>query len=326
MNFLELKQRLARRRGASDSTLIAATATRYADSLNATHRAMLRQHGMDRLRQAVTTLASVTDTQQYALPVQGVARINRIFEGTNDRKLEYRPLAWLRVSDPDPVSGSPYIWIPAGYQDVHTQPANASEVFVKSTASGSTQTAYIEGMTSGGYQRSASALLNGTTAVSLDSAITDWVLITKFYLSAAGAGTVTLHEDSGSGTELSKLAIGDTRAQFTSVFLYPTPSSAITYSVDFTRSIPEMSNDTDEPLIPEDFHDVLIDGAELQELRKSDDPSRWELVNRAYKEGVRELRTFVTAHPDWKPRWGLPVDGFSRLGGHYPADQWGSRF
>ena len=51
-----------------------------------------------------------------------------------------------------------------------------------------------------------------------------------------------------------------------------------------------MSNDTDEPLLPEDFHDVLVDGAELRELTKQDDPNRWVLLQQRYNDGVRDLR------------------------------------
>lgn len=327
MTFLQLKQRLARRRGAVDGTLVTATATRYADALNESQRTILRQPGMDALRQTTLTFASVASTQQYALPVQGVARVDRVFETTNDRFLEYRPMSWLRTVDPDPSTGTPYLWIPAGYQEVHTQPSDASEVFVKSTAAGdTTQTAYVEGMTSGGYTRTASVTLTGTTAVTLSATITDFVRITKFYLSAVGAGVVTLHEDSGSGTELAKLAIGDTRAQYYSLYLYPTPSAAITYTCDVTRSIPEMSNDTDEPLIPEDFHDVLLDAAELRELRKSDDPQRWQMVSASYQEGLRHLRSWMKNHPSYAPVWGSVTPGFSRLGAWFPTDQAGPRF
>lgn len=336
MTFLQLQQRLARRRGATSSTLVSATATRYQEALNETHRAILRAPGFEQLRRATVTFASVADTQQYALPMDGIARVERIFETTNDRSLQYHDIGWLRANDPDPVSGTAWAWIPAGFQEVHTQPADASEVFVKSTsasdattttASSSTDvTAYVEGIITGGYARTANVAMTGASAVSLSSAITNFIRITKFYLSTAASGTVTLHEDSGSGTELSKIAVGDSRAQFYSVFLYPTPSSVITYTADILRTVLDMSNDTDEPLLPEDFHDVLVDGAELRELTKQDDPHRWTLLQQRYRDGVRDLRSFVINHPDWSPQWGGGMAGISRLGSEFPVDQVGSRF
>jgi hypothetical protein len=321
MNFLQLQQRLARRRGAADGTLVTATATRYKDALNEVHRALLRQPGMEPLRYALMTVASVAGQQAYAVPAQGVARINRIWETTNDRKLEYRTLDWLRRVDPNPQQGTPWAWIPTGYVEVHTQPSNASEIFVKSSAAGdTTQTAYIEGFITGGYYRTASVTLTGTTAVSLSAAITSFIQITKFYLSAAAAGTVTLHEDSGAGTELARIAIGDVRAQFYAFLLYDTPSAVVTYSLDVLRAIPDMSNDTDEPLIPEDFHDLLIDKAERKELRKQDDPNRMVMLDRDIAAAESELRSFITNHPDWRPQFGGPTEERSRLGGWFPAD------
>jgi len=336
MTFLQLQQRLARRRGATSSTLVSATATRYQESLNETHRAILRQPGFEQLRRATLTFASVANTQQYALPMDGIARIEHVFETTNDRALKFHTTGWLRENDPDPQSGTAWAWVPAGFQEVHTQPADASEVFVKSTsASDATTTtafastdvtAYVEGIITGGYYRTASVAMTGASAVSLSSAITNFITITKFYLSTGASGTVTLHEDSGSGTELSKIAVGDSRAQFYSIFLYPTPSAVVTYTADILRTVPDMSNETDEPLLPEDFHDLLIDGAELRELTKQDDPSRWTLLQQRYRQGIRDLRSFVVNHPDWSPQWGGGTSGLSRLGSDYPVDQVGSRF
>lgn len=322
MNFLNLKTRLAIRRGANASTLVTETGTRYGNALNEVHRQLLRRHGYESLRHATVTFASVASQQRYGLPAQGIARINWITETTNDRKLQYRTPEWFDSVVPDPTEGTPWAWIPRGMIEVHTQPSDASEVFVKSTAAGdTTQTAYVEGIITGGYYRTASVQLTGATAVSLSASITNFIQITKFYLSAVGAGIVTLHEDSGSGTELSRIAIGDVYGKFHQFQLFHTPSAVVTYYADVLRSIPDMVNDTDEPLIPEDFHDLMIDKAERKELRKQDDPNRMRLLDADILKGERELDTFVINHPDWKPRWddGMGT-GLSRLGAYFPAD------
>ena len=321
MNFLNLKTRLAIRRGAVSGTLQSDTNTRYGHAVNEVHRQLLRMTGMESLRHGVITFASVASTPQYALPVQGIARVNRIFETTNDRKLEYKTLGWLREHLPDPQTTTPWAWCPVGYEDVHTQPSDASEIFVKSTSgSDTTQTCYIEGYITGGYYRTASVTLTGTTAVTLSASITNFIRITKCYLSAVGVGIVTLHEDSGAGTELSRLAIGDVRAQFSSLLLIGTPSAAITYTCDVLRSIPDMTNDTDEPLIPEDFHDLILDKAERKELRKADDPNRIRVLDADILKGERELKSYVINHPDYRPRWddAMPPQ-VSTLGPYYPA-------
>jgi hypothetical protein len=319
MNLLQLQQRLARRRGANASSLNTATADRYKDSLNEAHKSLLRKPGRESLRYGVVTFASVADQRQYALPAQGVARINRIMETTNDRKLDYQTPAWLDTVAPHPQAGTPWAWIPRGLTEVHTQPSDASAVFVDSTAAGDTGTAYVEGITQGGYYQSKSVVMTGLTAVNVSAAVSDWIVITKFYLSVPAVGIVTLHEDASGGTELSRIAIGDVRAQFQQFQLYNTPSGVITYYADVLRAVPDMTNNTDEPLLPDDFHDLLLDKAELKELRKQDDPNRFVLLTADVKRAEAELDSFITSHPDWRPTWGGPAVEFSSLGPWYPA-------
>lgn len=321
MNFLQLQQRLARRRGAKSDTLNSNQATNYKEALNEVHRQLLRKPGMESLRYGVVTVASVASQKLYSLPTQGVARINRLTEATNDRKLVYRTPDWLDTVAPDPVTGTPAFWIPRGMTEVHTQPSDASAVYVDSTAAGDTGTAYVEGITTGGYYQSKSVTMTGTTAVNISAAVSDWIHITKFYLSTAAVGIVTLHEDASGGTELAKIAIGDVRAQYLTFQLFPTPAAVVTYTADILRQIPDMANDTDEPLIPDDFHDLLLDKAERKELRKQEDATRMRTLDGDIRRGEDELMTFVTNHPDWKPQWrGSEAVEISTLGAWYPAD------
>lgn len=325
MNLQDLERITYRRLGKPNPTSPdSEVQTRIRQFLNERHRRLLRM--FPQLRDDVLTFASVSGTPRYALPEQGVARVNRIWETTNDRTLEMWSLSRLRAEDPDPQSSTPWAWVPLSYTQVHTQPSDASEVFAKSTsASDTTQTIYVEGIITGGYRRTASVTLTGATAVTLASAITNFIQIDKCYLSAAAVGIVTLHEDSGSGTELSRIAIGDTYAKFLSFLLYPTPSGAVTYTCDITRAVGDMSNATDEPLLPVDFHDLLAVGARLDEYEKADD-SRRKIAEVEWDEGVKELTSWIVAHPDYSPSLGGGSPGISRLGAWYPADQSGARF
>jgi hypothetical protein len=319
MNFLELQERLAVRRGAR-VPLNSETALRFKSSLNEVHRRLLRKPGREALRYGVVPFTSVADQKLYALPAQGVARINRITEATNDRRLAYQTPDWLDAVAPDPTTGTPWAWIPQGLTEVHTQPSDASSVYVVSTSGSDTGTCHVEGITEGGYYQRTSVTMTGVTAVNLAAAVNDFIQITKFYLSSSAVGTVTLHEDSGVGTELSRIAAGDVRAQFHLFQLYLTPAADITYFANVLRSVPDMRQDTDEPLLPEDFHDLLIDMAEQKELRKADDPNRWGMLSRDIAEAESELNTFLTAHPDWRPTFGGHEAQFSSLGAWFPAD------
>jgi hypothetical protein len=59
-------------------------------------------------------------------------------------------------------------------------------------------------------------------------------------------------------------------------------------------------------------------------MRKADDPQRWKLVMANYAQGLNDLKTFLRAHPDYKPSLGRdPVlVGTSTLGAYFPADTW----
>lgn len=221
MTFLTQKQRLARRRGARSDYFNPETAARYADDLNEAYRFLLRKPWAARLRDTTTTKASVAGTQSYS--VTSCARINRIWETTNDIKLAQRSLAWLREQDPDPQQATPVAWIP-----------------------------------------------------------TDVTKTTQTFL------------------------------------LWPTPSSVITYTLDITSPITEMSADADVPLLPDDFHDLLIDLAELKELRKADDPNRYAMLTATVTQGEADLRAWVVAHPDYQP-FQQTIVAPSRLGAWFPA-------
>jgi hypothetical protein len=285
--------------------------------INERHRRILRDY--PQLRDDVIAFDTVASQPQYSIPEQGIARINRIFETTNDRLLEQRSLLWLRSVDPDPQESTPYVWVPNGYMQVHTQPDDASEVFVVSTSASDVNRCYIEGMVTGGDRRIAEVTMTGVTAVSLDATIATWTQIDKFYLSEAAVGSVTLHADSGAGDELSQIAIGDTSAKFISFTLYPTPSDVITYTADIMRGIGDMSNPLDEPLLPADFHDLLAIGARLDEYEHTDD-NRRRLAEVEWDEGLKALTSWIVATPSTR----IDLNGIieprpSRLGPWYPS-------
>lgn len=266
------------------------------------------------------TVTSVSGTSVYALP-PGIPRIENLREATNRRTLEMRSREWYHAQEPDPstMTGTPSVWVPLGFSAVAVQPSNASAVFVKSTAAGdTTQVCYVEGIRTGGYPASLSVTLTGTTAVTLSATITDLVEVTKFYLSAVGVGTITLHEDSGVGTELARIPIGQTFARYQQIALWPTPASAIDYSIDAERDTPDMSNTTDEPLFPSRFHRLLVDYALWKEHEKTDD-TRAVAAERRWRNGVSQFRYFVTCPPDALPVMGSQDrPGGSRLGAWYP--------
>lgn len=300
--------------------------TRIKRYVNEAQRAILREPGLQRLVDSDTplTIASVASTARYVLP-ESVARIHSVTERTNDRKLEALSLEAYRGQEPDPTatSGTPSHYVPIGRVAVATQPSDASSLFVKSTAAGdTTQTAYVQGLITGGYRRTASVTLTGTTAVTLAAAITTFIEVEDFYLSAAAAGTVTLHEDSGAGTELARVTIGQVRPRYYGLYLWPTPAGAVSYLVDYRQEITDLVNDTDEPQIPLDFHPMLMAYARMREYEKTDD-SRYTSARDEFALGLSRLRYQTQWTADELPVMGRAGRlGRSRLGGYFPADHW----
>lgn len=318
MTLRDLERSVYRRLNKNASVANAETQQRIRGFINERQRDILVDY--PQLRDTTLSFDSVASTQAYALPEQGIARINRIWETTNDQFLEQQSMTWFRRAVPDPQTGTPWAWVPDSGVQVHTQPSNASEVFVDSTSASDVNRCFVEGLITGGHRRTVEVTMTGVTAVSIATSITSWIQIDKFYLSEAAVGTVTLHEDASGGTELSRIAIGDTYAKYLSFLLYPTPSAVVAYTADVSRGIFDMVNPLDEPLLPQDFHLMLAVGARLDEYEHTDDGRR-RIAEVEWDRWTKKLTSWIVAHPS--VRIDLNAEGggsgASRLGGMFPA-------
>lgn len=262
----------------------------------------------------------MASTPTYALP-QGVARLKSLYETTNDTVLAPRSLDWYRRAYPDTaaVTGTPDNYVDLGYLGIAVQPSDASSIFVDSTSASDTNTAYLEGYRTGGYFVSKSVSMTGTTAVNISAAISDWVFLTKFYLSAAAVGEVTLHEDASGGTELARIPLGQTHARYRRIALAPTPASVISYTCDFEWDAQNMANANDEPLLPPRFHRLIGLGARMKEYEKKDD-ERWAATRVEFNRGIGDLIYFVASQAVGEPVMGrTQVRRPSQLGAWYPS-------
>lgn len=295
------------------------TATRIKRFVNQRHRTLLSLPGVDQLRDSTSSFASVAATARVALP-QALTRIKTMFETTNNRRLWEKNLDWLRASDPQQTAGTPMFYVPRGYESVAVQPSNASQIWVKSTSASDTAIAYIQGIRTGGILGSAQVTMTGATAVQVGT-FSDWIEITKFYVERSAVGAISLYEDSGVGTELAQVSIGRTRPYYFVILLWPTPSAVQTYYFDFTREILDLVNDTDEPYLPTDFHDLLSIGGRRDEYERMDD-SRIGAAKQEYREKYESFQYFIHGRASERliPRSQSGRTGISDLGGWYPAD------
>jgi hypothetical protein len=188
-----------------------------------------------------------------------------------------------------------------------------------STSAGDTApTVQVEAIRAGGYVDFPSATtLTGTSRVQIGSQ-TDYVEVIKFELSAACQGQIVLYDAVTSGNELARIGVGFTYSRYLGLTLFPQPSSAIPYSVDYTRNIPDLASPSDEPLLPPDFHWIVVRGSLAREYDFQKD-QRYSTTQEEYKAGVLELRNFVQTDGSDLISLRLPRPRFSQLGPNFPA-------
>lgn len=318
MTFNQIELDVFRRLNYADSPA-SAVKTRIDGFINQRHRRILSMPGLSRLRDDTLPLTTIANTATYAMG-PAVSRIKAIFDAaTNQTRLTERTLSWVRTVDPGSNPGTPEAWIPLSLRQVQTQPSAATGLWAVSTSASDTQNVFIETVRTGGYPHQSSATaLTGTTRVQIGT-LTDHIEIDKFYVSAAAAGAISLYDAAAQGNELARIPIGGTYGRYLTIRLWPTPSSAWTFSVDYTRELYDMVNATDEPLLPPDFHYLLAVGARIDEYEKLDD-DRAVKAQGEWDRGIARLQNYVLNSPDYiiVPGGASQVKE-SNLGSWYPA-------
>lgn len=305
----------------------AATTIRLTQSLNDVQREILTMPGLRRLRDDVLPITAKANVARAGLPTM-VGRIQGITDRGNNRKLWQVTLDELRLRDPAQknVSSAPERYAVVGYMDVILQPATTGLWAVSSAAGDTTQTVYVETITTGGYPYLGTIALNGSTRVQMTtpSTRTDHIEVTRLYLSATAVGYVSLYDAATVGNELARIEPGRTFARYLTVEWHPIQSADVTLYADFTRVITNLVNGTDEPLLPEDFHPTVVDGARQLECLFSSD-ARVGPVSAMYEKRKRELMDWVMNNADRITSMRKVIRGRSSLTGMgtgYPADGW----
>lgn len=321
MTFLSICQGVYRKVGFRDAPESDVQA-RVKQTVNIWHRRLISRPGFQVLRNAPPiTFATVANQANYAMP-QALARINNIVDRTTPITFERRSLEWQRDRDPQMTTISqPWTWAEIGWRQVAADPVTTGVWVASSAAGDTTQTAYIEGVRANSTRSGPiSVTLTGTTRVQLGT-FTDYTELDKAFISAASVGTVTFYDAAVSGNALATISIGKTSAKHLWITLWPVPAGVITNYVDYERQIEDMVQDSDEPLLPEDFQNLLIDAGAMEEwLRKND--SRGKDEKSLLDEQIRKLQHFVLNPPQYQPVIARQSRGRASLGGQYPADRW----
>lgn len=326
MNLTTIQKRIYRRCGLAD-TPATADITRILDFINEWYRETLSAPGMDRLRDTTLSLTTVASQAQYGLP-QAISRIHDpIFDVTNQRCIYEKSLAWLRMVDPGLTATSATVdyWIPLRGWGATAQTIAASGkplyVVSDSASDGVGTTAHVETVRLGGIRAGdTSVAMNGVTRAQL-GAKGDHIEVTKFWLTAAAVGTVSLYDASSSGNIIAQITPGRTNARYFMIQLYPTVSAALSLSIDCQRTIEDLTLPNEEPLMHEDYQWLLVYGALSEEMEKRDSTQATKYEKRARKlqsdlrHNLYPQEIAVQRGPMGSP------EAVSRLGGWFPADR-----
>lgn len=285
--------------------------------LNEVQRETLRLKGMGKLRQRVLPFSTVAGSP-YAVMAQAMTQVFLCVNRQNTQVIYPKDLQWIWQRDPGlTMNGNPDYFAVIDYAaPVAQDPAAATELFAVSTSAADlTPNVYLEGITSAGYRRQVGPIqLTGTVPVSLGAAITDWTVVSRWYLDSVAAGFVTL-QTSGA-VPLGVCPPGTTYPRYTKVQLSPTPSSVMTLYALGLVEVYDLVNGSDWSIFPNDFVHVLINGAMEKEYGKREKVVLARFFENKKNNIIKDLRSWLASPQAIKSNeW----TGFSALGPWFPA-------
>jgi hypothetical protein len=140
---------------------------------------------------------------------------------------------------------------------VASQPASGQLIIKSSSASDTTQTILLRGISSTAGEVYESLTCNGTTAVTASNTYTRVLGLSK---SAATAGKITLYDNDGT-TARAVMSPETLVSRYKILNLYPVPSGAVTVKLRSRRRVTPLSQTYDYPII-EDISDIIEIGAQ----------------------------------------------------------------
>jgi len=81
--------------------------------------------------------------------------------------------------------------------------------------------------------------------------------------------------------------------------LYPEPNGAYTVSYQYWSTHSDMVTNTDVPVVPERFHDIIVNRAKYYAYMLRSDLQSAQLTDRDYREGVTRMRVELINRKDY---------------------------
>ena len=303
--------------GASPDASVTSRLTRY---LNDGYTTIGRLPGSEQLRLKTISLASVASQSLYGVSPAAV-QIQKMTDVTNGVVLQEASIGTIRQLDPQAVtSGVPYWFVRMGYQPVSKQPATSGVWVSSSSASDTAITVRLVGITATGETAVQTATLSGVTRVQV-GALTTLTGVIEWNINTAAVGVVTLHNAAAAGDDIAVIPIGKTSVQYLGIRLWPTPADVYTYTLDVETPLPLLTNGVDVPVVPEDFHPMIVEYGRMREYEyRADD--RWPVAKGQFDANLKALKVRLWNTPDYRPVAGVIPNGPSNLGPWYPAGRW----
>lgn len=308
MTFLDIYQDVAHRCDKNPTSPDVETRTRINTFINDRYRQLLRMPGVLDLRDDVFTavtsgfsIVSTANENRLVLPT-AISAVTNLFDSTNRIKLQQRTLTWIRERDPSQpgtASGTPLYYAILNMSGVVDLPSSAasSQLEIRSTSAadvGSPVT--IEYVDPAGGLRVIQVAVNGTNQVLIPASIAS---VLKVAVESPQAGQINLNDFTAAKTlafiPANSLVMQTSNLETSRgwvLWLWPTPAGAYAYTVDGSRPRTTLVEDLDEPMIPEDFHTLLVWGACEDEMLKMDDDRAGSYADR-WRADVAALRGFL---------------------------------
>lgn len=329
MTFLELQQslwdtlKLVSSTTATPDPVVRARLNRY---LNQSYRQVLGRKGIgSKVRRRTMPCTTTANSPFMALP-RAAIKLFQLTDRTNDTDLMEISLDELRYRDPGLRSSAtnPSAYVSLDNLAAVTQtPTTAGSITIESSNPADTGVGtyvYLELVLNNGDTKITRSQLNGMTPVAVLANVQH---VMKFYITSLMNGDITLKDAAGNTMAtipvLSSSHAGErASAYYMLLHLFPVPSAVLTLYADVELHVQDLANDTDEPLLPEDFHDVLLNGALMREYKTREKITMYKVEWNEFNQRIAEMRTFLNrpsgaVFNDNRPR------RFSQLGGWFPA-------
>lgn len=271
------------------------------------------------LRQYGYTLTTSNGISDYALsPLVDISKVINFRDETNDQALGYLTDSQFRTVEPSPDgTGTGFLYTVRGFSPVQNQPSSASTLSFTST-SASDVTSYIinvQGLNASSVLVYETVTLTGATPVVTTNSYTKIFALSK---NIATNGIVTCTSNSGGVTNV-VIPRKERHISHPVVFVYDVPSATGTLYYDFTMKLPDIVDDNDISLIPEQYHDAIETYAKFQTYKHLNNPTMAGIVAQEFDKRIVDMLQDTNKPQGLWTMNEIDVD-LDAFGGRYPSN------